>query len=86
MSDRYNLKNVLVVLIMGTVSLFALGASRYNESQSNGRFQLVVRHSDRTDTYIIDTATGQVWSNKVTSEEGRKAFYNAKLLSDLPSN
>ena len=86
MCERYNLKNVLVVLIIGAVILFALGASRYNESQSNGRFQLVVRHTNTTDAYVIDTATGQVWSNKVTSEEGRRAFYNAKLLSDLQSN
>ena len=86
MCDRYNPKSVLVVLIVITALFFAAGASRHSESQSNGRFQLVVRHADRTDAYVIDTATGQVWSNSGGSSEARKAFYNAKLSQDLQSN
>ena len=86
MFGGYNPKNVLVVVIVSTALLFAIGASRHGESQSNGRFHLVVRHADRTDAYVIDSATGQVWSNSGASSETRKAFYDARLSQDLQSN
>lgn len=83
MNDRINSKYVVIVLIVLAALFFAAGASNSGKPQSNGRFQLVVRHTDSTDVYVIDTATGQVWSNRYTTPDGDKGnLYKAKLSQE----
>ncbi len=85
MHDRINARHVVVVGLIVLVTLFfSLGASSFDNSQSTGRFQLVVRHADRSDAFVIDTATGQVWSTTYTGEG--KPFYDAKLSQDQQTN
>ncbi len=80
MHDRLNSKCVLLALSVLVVLFFCLGASRIGESDSNGRYQLVVRHSDSPYVFVIDTATGQVWTNRHSApDEAKKGLYEAKL-------
>jgi hypothetical protein len=87
MHERNNTKYVVIGLIVLVGLFFAAGASRVGESQSNGRFQLVVRHADTSDVFVIDTATGQVWTNKYTAPDGAKSgLYKPKLSQDQHNN
>jgi hypothetical protein len=80
MHDRINSKYLVVGLITLAALFVALGAIRYEGSQSNGRFQLVVRHTDSGGVFVIDTATGQVWTNKYrVPDEVKRGLYEAKL-------
>ena len=80
MNDRINIKYVILFLIVMAALFFAVGASNFGTLQSSGRFQLVVRHTDSVDVFVIDTATGQVWTNNYTAAGGAEAnLYQAKL-------
>ena len=80
MYERNSTKYLVIGLIILVGLFLAAGASRPGESQSNGRFQLVVRHADNADVFVIDTATGQVWTNKYTAPDDVKGdLYKAKL-------
>ena len=83
MHDRINSKYLAIGLTILAALFVALGATRYEGSQSNGRFQLVVRHTDCGDVFVIDTATGQVWTNRYgVPEEVKRGLYEAKLSPD----
>ena len=83
MYERNDTKYLVIGLIILVGLFFAAGASRPGESQSNGRFQLVARHADSADVFVIDTATGQVWTNRYTVPDGVKSgLYKAKLSQD----
>ena len=83
MFDRVNSKYVIIVLIGLIGPFFVVGASSFSESQSNGRFQLVVRHADSGDVFVIDTATGQVWTNKHTAPgDAKVGLYQTKFSQD----
>jgi len=80
MHDRINSKYLAIGLIILAALFVALGATRYEGSQSNGRFQLVVKNTDGGAVFVIDTATGQVWTNKYgVPEEVKRGLYEAKL-------
>ena len=80
MNDRINIKYVVLFLIVMAALFFAVGASNFGKLQSNGRFQLVVRHTNNSAVYVIDTATGQVWSNSYVTRDGAEAdLYKAKI-------
>ena len=83
MHDGTKLKYVAIGLFALFTVLFALGATQYAGSKSNGRFQLVVRHTDTRNIFVIDTATGQVWTNKYgVPKEVQAGLYEAKLSQD----
>ncbi len=83
MYDRNNIIYVVIGLFVLVALFFTVGASRIDNSQYNGRFQLVVRHTDSRDFFVIDTATGQVWTNKYKAPDyARSGLYKAKLSQD----
>jgi len=87
MHERNNTKYVVIGLIVLVALFFAVGASRLGESQSNGRFQLAVRHADSSDVFVIDTATGQVWTNRhAAPDDVKTGLYKAKLSQDQHNN
>jgi hypothetical protein len=83
MFERNTTKCIVIGLIVLIAFFFAAGASRFGESHSCGRFQLVVRHANSPDIFVIDTATGQVWTNKYAApDEAKRDLYQAKLSQD----
>ena len=54
MLERNNTKCIVIGLIFLIAFFFAVGASRFEESRYNGRFQLVVRHTDEHYIYVHD--------------------------------
>ena len=79
MHVKLNSKCVLLALSVLVVLFFCLGASRIVESDSDGRYQLVVKRPNSRDVFVIDTATGQVWTNRHSApDEARKGLYEAK--------
>ena len=83
MYEKNNTKYVVIGLLVLVALLFTVGASRIDNSQYNGRFQLVVSHADRCDFFVIDTATGQIWTNKYKAPDYAKSdLYKAKLSLD----
>ncbi|MHC4117475.1 MAG: hypothetical protein ACYSWO_08195 [Planctomycetota bacterium] len=83
MHDRTKAKHVIVGLIALVALLFTIGASRFSDPQSNGRFQLVLRHADSSDIFVVDTVTGQIWTNKYSApDEAKRVLYGPKLYQD----
>ena len=83
MHDGINPKYVVIGLVVLVALFFTVGASRFDEPQSGGRFQLIVRHADSSDAFVIDTATGQVWTNKYGApDEIKNDLYKEKLSQD----
>lgn len=80
MHYRIDAKYAVIVLTVLVALFFAVGASNFDEPQSNGRFQLVVRHAESSDVFVIDTATGQVWTNKYAAPDAAKgSLYKPKI-------
>lgn len=68
----------------GAVCVAAFGAAQ-TPTPEVGRFQISAARAGSTnsDAYVVDTVTGQVWSNDSGHRE--KAFYVPKLgASELP--
>ena len=59
MQNQTNSKNLVVGLMLGVIITASLGAT-LNHDQEIGRYQISA--GDSSDAYVLDTATGQVWS------------------------
>lgn len=70
MNRHSNIKTAAICMILLALLCLLAGAARKASSLQVGRFQMSHSSSGR---YVIDTATGQVWSS------GSREFYQPKL-------
>lgn len=67
MNKQTSTKNIVIGFALGVIVTASLGAA-LKHSDKIGRFQL--EKGDGLQAYVIDTATGQIWSN-FRHEKGR---------------
>ncbi len=80
-----DLKSFLVGGLLALVVMFVLGAvPRWASPNPVGRYALAVAHAPEGETYVLDTATGQVWPRFV---RGRldASFYAHKIGTRVPA-
>ncbi len=79
-------KSLAIGILAGAVGVAALGAAQTSTPQV-GRFKITAARDGNTSSagYVVDTVTGQVWSNDQPNRA--KEFYAPKLgLTDSPAN
>ena len=67
MNKQIDIKSLLIGVLMAVCIVLVMGAGRSSGPMPYGRFHLVTGEST---TYIIDTTTGKVWTNR---DEGFRA-------------
>jgi len=67
MKTNLSLKSFAVGLLAGGLLFTAFGATTTPQSGQLGRFQISAAGTGVA--YVVDTATGQVWSNTINSGE-----------------
>ena len=72
---KIDIKSLIIGVLLTVVVFLALGANHSTGTHSCGRYQVGAAQNN---AYVIDTATGQVWSGNST---GRSEFWKAKNLA-----
>jgi hypothetical protein len=68
MNHRFDFKSMAIGVLVGLGAFFAVGATEgQRETQPVGRFQIT---AGQTTAFVLDTKTGQVWSNNQFSPSG----------------
>ena len=81
MKTKIEHRSMIIGIVLTICFVLAIGASQKSNtppSHSHGRFQLDV--GEGSFAYVIDTTTGQVWSQTPISTDIGKDFRKPKLI------
>ena len=81
MKTPLDTKSVCVGLLLGVLITVSIAATANSNALSGpvGRYQI---EASEHRTHIIDTVTGQIWSNSSPNNSGSRDFYGPKLKNE----